>query len=210
MPWPVAVVVGVFKKRVRLRRDETINFAEILIRQPLWGRGGRSRRRRRRCRWPFAPCNTMALSSSFPCFHIRIGVLLFMLISFPLSQRVPVTPDRSIRSCSPLSYHGERISQLLRPPRRPSPHSEAMNTSSSPPSSPAAAAVAGWAKRRLLGVSCLLACWRSPPPSPRSLPRPRWIKLRGIKMLICCHGAKKKESGRVRACLCVCTLQRGS
>ena len=96
------------------------------------------------------------------------------------------------------------------PAAAPSPHSEAMNTSSSPPSSPAASAVAGWAKRRLLGVSCLLACWRSPPPSPRSPPRPRWIKLRGIKMLICCHGAKKKESGRVRACLCVCTLQRGS
>ena len=29
-------LVGVFKKRARLR-DETINFAEILIRQPLWG-----------------------------------------------------------------------------------------------------------------------------------------------------------------------------
>ena len=30
------VGVGVFKKRVGLL-DETINFAEILIRQPLWG-----------------------------------------------------------------------------------------------------------------------------------------------------------------------------
>ena len=33
---PRQVVVGVFKKRVWLL-DETINFAEILIRQPLWG-----------------------------------------------------------------------------------------------------------------------------------------------------------------------------
>ena len=33
---PFGVGVGVFKKRVGLL-DETINFAEILIRQPLWG-----------------------------------------------------------------------------------------------------------------------------------------------------------------------------
>lgn len=46
---------------------------------------------------------------------------------------------------------------------------------------------------------------------PGFLPRPpRWMKLRGIKMLICCRGAKKEEqeSGRVRAC--VSALQKGA
>ena len=59
----------------------------------------------------------------------------------------------------------------------------------------------------------LVAFWRVGGLPARSLglpgflpPRPpRWIKLRGIKMLICCRGAKKEEqeSGRVRACVLV-------